>query len=63
MSLDDYDRAILGYTKAIELKPNFAEAYLWRGYSYAITGDYVKASADREKAIELKPKLAFTMGR
>ena len=50
------------YLRAIALRPDFAEAYLWRGYSYIITGNYAKAIADRIKAMKLKPNLAITRG-
>ena len=30
---DEYELAIEDYTKAIELKPDYAEAYYYRGYA------------------------------
>ncbi len=54
----DYDRAIADYTRAIQLKPNDAEAYYNRGNAYADKGDYDRAIADYERAIQLKPDLA-----
>ena len=30
----NYDHAISDYTQAIELKPNYADAYAWRALAY-----------------------------
>lgn len=51
----DYDSAIVEYSKAIELKPDYADAYLERGDAYRMKGNYDKAIADFNKAIELEP--------
>ncbi len=50
----DSDRAIAEYTKAIELKPDYINAYKNRGNVYSDKGDYDRAIADYTKAIELK---------
>ena len=42
----EVDRAIGDYTKAINLKPNYANAYNNRGVAYYGKGDYEKAIAD-----------------
>jgi tetratricopeptide (TPR) repeat protein len=53
----EYDKAIAEYTCAIELNPNFAEAYNNRAYAsyskYDGTGDPL---ADLNRAIELRPE-------
>jgi tetratricopeptide (TPR) repeat protein len=54
---DDYDLAIADYTQAIKLKPDYAEAYLWRGVMYNIKDDDDLALADYTQAIKLKPEL------
>lgn len=54
----NYDHAIVNLTKAIELNPNFAEAYNNRGIAYRKEGDYDHAIDDYTKAIELKPDFA-----
>ena len=41
------------YNKAIQLNPNFAEAYFGRGKCYEAMGDKAKAQADFAKAKEL----------
>jgi tetratricopeptide (TPR) repeat protein len=51
----DYDRAIADYTTAIELKPDYAEAYNDRGFAYYLKGDFDRAIADYTRAIELRP--------
>ena len=55
----DYDNAIIAFTKAIELDPNFALAYGNRSWVYIKLGQYEQAIADCTKAIELNPNLAL----
>lgn len=50
-----YDRAIADYTTAIQLKPEYAEAYNDRGFAYYLKGDAERAIADYTRAIELRP--------
>ena len=54
----DYDRALQDYTKAIDLKPNDAEAYNNRGGAYYLKEEYESAIVDFTKAIQLKPDYA-----
>ena len=56
--LKDYYGAISDYTKAIELDPNYADAYSNRGSSKTDLKDYYGAIADYTKAIELNPNYA-----
>lgn len=49
---DFAERAFLDFTKAIELKPEYAEAYYNRGTAYGYQGHYEKAIADFTCAIE-----------
>ena len=51
----NWNEAIAEYTKAIELKPDFVEAYNNRASVYTDMGEYDKALADCTKAIELDP--------
>lgn len=51
-----YDRAITDYTDAIDLKPDFAEAYNNRAYVYMTLGKYDLALPDLEQAIQLRPE-------
>jgi tetratricopeptide (TPR) repeat protein len=52
------DQAIKEFTKAIEISPNFVEAYLNRGVSYDIKGQYDQAIEEFAKAIEINPRYA-----
>ena len=51
----EYDRAIADYTTAIQLKPDYAEAYNDRGFAYYLKGDAERAIADYTQAIALRP--------
>ncbi|MCS6904807.1 MAG: tetratricopeptide repeat protein [Bacteroidia bacterium] len=48
-------KAILYYSRAIFVSPNFANAYYQRGYCYRILGNKARALEDFEKAIALNP--------
>ncbi|MCA9149973.1 MAG: tetratricopeptide repeat protein [Planctomycetales bacterium] len=48
-------KAVEDLTMAIDLKPDYAQAYLMRGRAYEALGDMVQAKADRAKALELQP--------
>ena len=50
-----YSEAIQDFTKAIELKPDYATAYATRGTVYGNQGEYDRTIQDLTKAIELKP--------
>ena len=53
-----YERAIIHYTEALELKPDFPEGYNNRGSVYADAGDFDRAIRDHNTAIKLKPDYA-----
>ncbi|MCK9614063.1 MAG: tetratricopeptide repeat protein [Candidatus Omnitrophica bacterium] len=53
-----YDEAITEYNKAIELNPNYAEAYNNRGVAYNVKGSYDQAISDFTRAIEINPSYA-----
>ena len=53
------ERAIANCTKAIELKPNDAHAYLARGRAYRDEGDYERARSDFARAVALDPRGPF----
>jgi len=55
----DYDKAIADCDRAIQLKPDLAEAYVCRGLGYFDRDDYGKAIEDHTRAIQLKPNLAW----
>lgn len=51
------DAAIVHFTKAIQLRPDWAEAYNNRGSAYDDKGLHDQTIADTTKAIQLKPDL------
>ena len=53
---DEFDTAIIDYTDAIELDPEYAEAYNYRGIAYLSNGDFDNAIADYTEAVELDPE-------
>ena len=53
--LGQYVAAIKDYDKAIQLKPNAANAYINRGLAKGDLGQYSAAITDFDKAIQLKP--------
>ena len=56
MHQNELDSAVEGYTKAIALDPQDAEAYGNRGHAYYDKGDYDRAIADYDQAIALDPQ-------
>ena len=54
----EYEESIQYYTKAIDLKPDFASAYNNRGNAYSDKGENDRAIDDFNTAIQLKPNLA-----
>ena len=55
MMLKQINRAVEAYTHAIELKPNYSNAYSNRGAAYIAKEKTESAIADINKAIELRP--------
>jgi tetratricopeptide (TPR) repeat protein len=53
--VQDPNGAIADYSKAIELKPDFAEAYFNRAFCKHEIKDYKGAIADYSKSIEVWP--------
>jgi len=56
--LGNYNQVIDDCTRAIEIKPGYAEAYNNRGYAYYGLGNYRQAIKDLNRAIEIKPGYA-----
>ncbi len=54
------DVAIERHSKAIELNPDFVEAYFDRAHVYLLIEDFDKAIEDFNRAIELNPDHAYT---
>ena len=53
-----YQEAVAEYYKAIQLKPNFVEAYSSRGFAYHNMGRHRLALRDFDEAIALDPEYA-----
>jgi tetratricopeptide (TPR) repeat protein len=53
----DYGNAIASYDKALEIKPDFHEAWNNRGRALDDLGRYEEAIANYDKALEFKPNL------
>ena len=56
---DDYQDAIQDFDKAIEIEPNYAEAYYYRGNAKQSLDDKVGACLDWGKAAELGYIIAY----
>ena len=54
--LENYQQATEYYTKAISVKPDYTEAYYWRGNAYFNLNRKSEAKRDVDKAISLDPK-------
>ena len=52
----EYDQAISGYSKALELNPRYTEAYLNRGIAYRIKGQHDQAVSDYGMVLQIDPK-------
>ncbi|HQZ70717.1 MAG: tetratricopeptide repeat protein [Anaerolineae bacterium] len=63
MGMDKHqDDALEDLSEAIELRPDYAEAYANRGRIYVDRESYQEAIADFDKAIELSPELTQAYG-
>lgn len=51
----DFDDAIQNFSKAIQIKPKYSDAYWGRGMARKMKFNYKEASEDLEKAIQLDP--------
>lgn len=55
----EYDLAIRDCDEAIRIDPNYALAYVHRGFALAAKGDYDKAVQDYDSALRLNPRESF----
>lgn len=56
-----FEKAIEEYDKAIELKPDFAQAYVKRADAWLATGDWAKALWDYNEAINREDQLVLKL--
>ena len=60
--LGEYRKAALLYGKILQVNPDFYEAYLGRGVSYQLLGDYGRAAKDFEICLEYKKNINIYVG-
>ena len=54
----NFDRSLRHYDRALELKPDLAQAYMYRGALFSQMGDTARARADYERLLKLDARLA-----
>ena len=57
------ERALQHYNRALELKPQLARAYMYRGVLFTQMGNVAAARADHSKLLALDPELAGKLER
>jgi tetratricopeptide (TPR) repeat protein len=58
-----FERALKHYNRALELKPDLAQAYMYRGVLFTQMGDLPRARADHAKLLTLDQELAAKLER
>ncbi len=58
MAQGDLQKSVADYTKAVEICPDYAEAYFRRAIVRRDLGNLEEAADDYDKAIVLNPRLA-----
>jgi tetratricopeptide (TPR) repeat protein len=56
-----YDQAILNFNRAVDLRPNFAEAYRMRGRAYVAQSHPDLAIRDFSRVVQLEPQDALAL--
>lgn len=59
----NFAASLAHYNRAVELKPDLAQAYNYRGVLFVRQGDLVRARQDLERLRRLDPKLAADLER
>jgi len=57
----DFDKALMDYSKAIGLAPNYSSYYASRCWAYAQKGNTAQALQDCDKAVSLNPSNALAL--
>lgn len=63
--IEEFEKAIEHYSKALKIRPNLLESYFNRGLAYTRKQGYPNAIADFEKVVSLDPNIAeahYTLG-
>jgi tetratricopeptide (TPR) repeat protein len=58
-SKSDYDRAIVDYTEALRLDPNYVQAFYGRAVAWTMKANHDRAIADFDQAIRFDPRQAL----
>src|SRR6478672_11048893 len=56
LSRDDYARAVVNFEKAVDIDPNYAEAWYQAGYCYGVLGRHSDALRASRQAAKLRPE-------
>jgi len=59
----NFARSLQHYNRALELKPDLAQAYMYRGVLFTQMGDLARARADYEQLLRIAPELAARLER
>ncbi len=61
--MHNFERALRHYNRALELKPNLARAYMYRGVLFTQMGELTRARADYAQLLQLDQELAAKLER
>jgi tetratricopeptide (TPR) repeat protein len=59
----NFAQSLQHYNRALELKPDLAQAYMYRGVLFTQMGDLARARVDYEQLLRLNPALAARLER
>jgi Flp pilus assembly protein TadD len=59
----NFARSLQHYNRALELKPDLARAYMYRGVLFTQMGDMTRARTDYAQLLQLDPELAARLER
>src|SRR5262245_33226899 len=59
----NFARSLQHYNRALELKPDLAQAYMYRGVLFTQMGDLARARVDYDQLLRLNPALAARLER
>lgn len=58
--LNNYQEAIIDFSKAIEINPKDSFLYFWRGFAYEYLQEYSNAVKDLKISLQLNPNIGLT---